>query len=580
MPEPGSPAHEPSLDARTLSTLVAAGREIVSELDLESVLHRILAVARDLTGARYAALGILTPARDELERFITLGIDDETRERIGDLPRGRGVLGLLIDDPRPLRLSAVGDHPRSYGFPQNHPPMESFLGVPVTIRGAAYGNLYLTEKAGGGDFDESDERATVILAEWASIAIENARLYTDLRIRQGELQRAVEGFEATTEIARAVGGETNLDRILQTIAKRARALVEARSLVVLLFEGDALQVVTTAGEFDEDSLGRRLDSTSAWGRVARGAIPERIDDAGSRLGISPEELGMRARCALLAPLIFRGRPLGLIAAFDRLTETLAFDEDDERLLLSFAASAATAVATAQTVAEERVRHSIEASERERARWARELHDETLQGLGALRLKLSSARRGSPEQFARAVEEAIEQLGTEITSLRSLIAELRPAVLDELGLRAALEALAGQHAATSGLEIEAEVDLATDAGDSPKRLDRELENTIYRVVQEALTNVVKHAHADRVVLKAVETPMAIELMIRDDGVGFDPKQGRDGGLGLVGMRERVDLVGGVLEVESAPGRGTTLRIGVPLAARSRKPLATRRRSITG
>src|SRR5947207_14055179 len=160
-------------------------------------------------------------------------MDDEARAAIGDLPRGRGVLGVLISDPKPLRLHDVGEHPRSYGYPPAHPPMKSFLVVPILIRGEAYGNLYLTEKE-GEQFTAADEQSAVILADWAAIAIDNDRLYKRVWDRCEELERAIRGLEATTEIARALGGETELDRVLELIAKRGRALVDARSLLILL----------------------------------------------------------------------------------------------------------------------------------------------------------------------------------------------------------------------------------------------------------------------------------------------------------------------------------------------------------
>ena len=193
------------LDEHRLRRLIDVGRGLVAQLDLEAVLREVVEVARELTGARYAALGILDEDRRELERFIYVGIDEETRATIGDLPRGRGVLGELIRNPAPLRLREVGEHPRSYGFPAGHPPMHSFLGVPIVVRGQAYGNLYLTEKE-DGEFDAADEEAATILAEWAAVTIFNVRLYGQSEEERGALERAVHGLEATTEISRAVGG--------------------------------------------------------------------------------------------------------------------------------------------------------------------------------------------------------------------------------------------------------------------------------------------------------------------------------------------------------------------------------------
>ncbi len=233
--------------------LLEAGRSLVSELDVEVVLERLLETARDLTGARYAAIGVLDAERRSLERFLTSGIDPAAHAAIGDLPRGRGILGLVIEDPRPLVLPDVGAHPRSYGFPAGHPPMTTFLGVPLMIRGKAWGNLYLTEKE-GGEFGPSDVEAVTVLADWAAIAIDHARLYRDSVERSRELERAIEGLEATTAISRALGSETDLARVLELVVKRGRALVRARIVVLLLVEGDRLVAAGGAGQIGEEAL--------------------------------------------------------------------------------------------------------------------------------------------------------------------------------------------------------------------------------------------------------------------------------------------------------------------------------------
>lgn len=545
------------LDDHRLRGLIAAGRGLVAQLDLEVVLDRLLGTASELTSARYAALGVLDERRRELERFATRGVDAATEREIGSLPRGRGILGVLIDDPRPLRLADLRTDPRSYGVPAGHPPMRSFLGVPILVRGEAWGNLYLSEKEGGAEFDEADEETVVILAEWAAIAIDNARLYRRVERRRDELERAVQGLEATTAIARAVGGETRLDRVLELIVKRGRALVEARALVILLQEGGDLLLAAGAGDFDGEALGRRLrEEGTTWGEVRRSGRAERIADVPSRLRISAERLGVReAATALLVPLSFRGRGLGVLAAFDRLTRDPAFGDDEEHLMAAFAASAATAVATAKSVQRERLRESLEAAERERRRWARELHDETLQGLGALRVLLASAlRRGDPAGLQDAVRDSIEQAGREIGALRALISDLRPAALDELGLAPAIESLADRVAAAEDLMIDSDVRLA-------RRLTPELETIVYRVVQESLTNVTKHAGARRVAISVAEDAGLVAIEVRDDGRGFDADE-RRAGFGLIGMQERCALAGGELELVSSPGAGTTVRASLP------------------
>jgi len=246
------------MDDARLRRLLDVGRSLISELEPEAVLQRMLDVARELTGARYAAIGVLDERREGLERFLTVGIDEDTHRQIGDLPRGRGVLGVLISDPQPLRLADVSVHPRSYGFPLAHPPMTTFLGVPIVIDGEAWGNLYLTEKDGGDEFTEDDEEAAVVLAGWASIAIANARLFRAVAERRDELERAIRGLETTTEISRALGGVTDVDRVLELVVKRSRALVDARAAEIALVEDDQFVIAAVAGEGVHGLQGTRI----------------------------------------------------------------------------------------------------------------------------------------------------------------------------------------------------------------------------------------------------------------------------------------------------------------------------------
>jgi signal transduction histidine kinase len=529
------------LDAERLARLLEAGRGLMSELQIEAVLDRLLQLARELTGAQYAALGVLDADRVELARFITRGIDEETHRLIGDLPRGRGILGVLIREPKPLRLDDVMSDPRSYGFPVNHPPMHSFLGVPLLIRGESWGNLYLTEKAGGEQFDEGDEAAVMVLADWAAIAIENARLYESLETRSAELERAVRGFEATAAIAQALGTETSLDRVLELVVKRARALVEARSVVVMLREDDDLVLAAAAGQIAGGASHRIPVAGSTTGEVLQSERPRRIDDVDLQLRIPADRLGvLDASVALLVPLVYRGRALGVLVAFDRMSGDEGFSGDDEQVMRTFAASAATAVATARTVEEDRLRHSLQAAEAERRRWARELHDETLQALGGLNVLLKSAVRSEETDVLRgAIADAAEHVSREIENLRSIITELRPAALDELGLAPALTTLVKRVATASGLEIATAIDI-------DRRLAEEQETVAYRIVQESLSNVVKHAAATHVDVSVQSTNGELRIAVADDGRGFDPGVPRSG-FGLVGMRERIDLAGGRLAI---------------------------------
>lgn len=376
------------LDEKALRRLLVAGRGLVSDLELDRVLANVLEAAIEITGARYAALGVLNADRSGLENFIHKGIDEQTRKRIGDLPTGKGALGILIEDPRPLRLADVGADPRSYGFPPGHPPMETFLGVPITIRGEPWGNLYLTEKAGGEEFNRADQEAAIVLAEWAAIAIGNAR----------------------------------------------------------------------------------------------------------------------------------------------------------------------------SIAADRLRFSMEAAEQERLQWARELHDETLQGLAAIRLILATARRGGPGGLEGAVDRSLEQIDLEIASLRRLISDLRPDSLDQLGIEAALGGLAARvESRFQGVRVE-----VTCTPSEGERLELPPQIAIYRVAQEAITNAIRHggAGAINVELERVAERAGAELRVRDDGCGFDFERA-ELGFGIVGMQERAALAGGTLSIESASGAGSTIRLQIPI-----------------
>ncbi|HVD86512.1 MAG TPA: GAF domain-containing sensor histidine kinase [Solirubrobacterales bacterium] len=538
--------------------LIELGGELLCELDLEALLLSVVEAARELTGARYAALGVLDRDRRELERFIYLGIDDETKRNIGNLPRGRGVLGELIREPEPLRLRDVNHHPHAYGFPPGHPPMHSFLGVPISVRGETYGNLYMTEKRGADEFDDADEEAAQTLASWAGIAIENARLYTSLCEQEAEVERALRRAETSVDIARTVGGETDVERVLDLIVKRARALVEARALLVLLRRDDQLFVAASAGSLSENVADIVVPiQDSVFGAAMEEQVSQRLER-----GSPPSQARLRERlgaeAALVVPLLFRGHAVGTLVALDREAGD-EFDQEDLRLLQSFASSAATAVATAQTVESDRLRQQVEFTEKERVRWARELHDDALQGLAAIRITLATALQGTTEDRSERIEQAAEdtvaKLEDQINELNRLINDLRPAALERLGLAGALKALAEEDSARGEIEIEIEIEIGEEPGGEEERI-------VYRLVQESLNNILKHAGASSASLSALQLDGEIRIAISDDGSGFDPTA-PTAGRGLTGMRERIELLGGEIEVVSKPGEGTQITAQVPL-----------------
>ena len=387
-------------------------------------------------------------------------------------------------------------------------------------------------------------------------------LYADQLTRANQqLAQSVERLEAFAEIARAVGGETDLERVLSLILDHGREVVAARRLLVCLAEGEELVAVTYdkhsgKSQGSEDMQLRMPMHDSLAGEVLLNGRPLRVtrEDRPDQL----DQLLSGAAAALLVPLIFRGETLGVLAGIDR-DDGGAFEDEDEQLLLSVAASAATAVATARSVAAERLRLSIDAAEQARARWARELHDQTLQGLTGARMVLAAGlARGDHDGLRRAAETADLHIGVEARSLRDLITELRPAALDDLGLGPAIESLAKRQAAAAGFALD--VSLEFGGRERP----REIEDAIYRIVQEALSNIARHAGAERATLEVRQLSRRVEVTVQDDGCGFAPGRPSEG-FGLIGMRERADLLGGELSLSSTEGGPTRVTAVLPLPA---------------
>jgi PAS domain S-box-containing protein len=396
---------------------------------------------------------------------------------------------------------------------------------------------------------------SAVATDSGMMALAAIRDISDRRRDRDELRRAVRRLQAATDVAIAVGGETDLQRVLEAIVERGRALVEARALIILLREGDDLVVAATAavaGGLDPNVSGLKMLAKETSEKVLLGKF------TGADLGA--KESGR----ALLAPLLFRGDPLGVVVALDRIGDPGRFDDEHQRLLEAFAASAATGVATARSMAEERLQNTIDAAEQERSRWARELHDETLQALAVLRMRLSSAlREETGDRLHETGQAAVEQIDDEIVKLRRLITELRPASLDTIGLQAALQALAEQHHQAAKLQVDCDFDLASEEDARPTPV---LETAVYRLVQEALNNVSKHSMARRADLTVRASRGSIKIEVADDGVGFEPGLVREG-FGLVGMRERAALLGGTVEVTSNRGSGTRVRAEIPLTTRA-------------
>jgi two-component system, NarL family, sensor histidine kinase DevS len=543
-----------SVSEGRLRALFAAGLAVTSELSLEALLYRLVEVAAELTGARYAALGVIDATGSELEQFLTHGIDTDTRAEIGLLPRGRGILGVLIRDAKPLRLHDLAEDPRSVGFPPGHPPMRSFLGVPILLRGVAYGNLYLSEKEGGEDFTEEDEELVTMLAGQAAVAIENARLYEASTRWSRQLQ-------SLQEVGNALATETDLERLLDLIVRRLRELLAARVVALALPSGsNQLKFAAVAGEGAGDLLGKTISrSGSKSGAVLERRRSERIDSVIDDPEVHQEvSRRLAARTGMWVPLIARDRAIGVLEIHDKEGADARFSHDDFRLAETFAARAAVAVELSQRMARDALRRVVQAQELERRRLARELHDETGQALTSILLGLKPLETALADHPARAaLTELRAQVVSALQDVRRLAVELRPAVLDDFGLVPALERLTDAFAEQTGIRV----DFHSALGRT--RPGSEVETALYRVVQESLTNILKHADAHNVSVSLARRESGVAAVIEDDGTGFDLRSVREEGVGLLGMRERLALLDGHLEIESRPGAGTTIVAEVPV-----------------
>jgi signal transduction histidine kinase len=530
--------------------LLQTGIAISSELSLDGVLTRIVEAAAQVTSAQYAALGVIDASGTALERFVTHGVDDETRARIGDLPRGRGVLGALISDARTLRLHAISDDPRSVGFPPGHPEMRTFLGTPIRLRGVAYGNLYLTEKAGGAEFDEQDEELVSLLSAQAAVAIENARLYESATAWSRQL-------ESMQEISEALVGELDLPKLLQLVVERMRELIDARVVAIALPVADGLRLEAIAGDGADTLLHTVIAQTSKIGNVFARGRSERVDS----IIDDPEVVQEVARrfdavTGLYVPLVSSGASIGIAFAHDKLNRDPRFSSADLRVAEAFAQRASVAVELSQRVQRDSLRRMFEGQELERRRLARELHDETGQALTSVLLGLKAVETSDDVPVALAALR--ELVVNTLQDVRRLAVELRPKALDDFGLLPAVERLVETFRAATGIEVQFESRLGEE------RLPAEVETTLYRVIQEALTNVAKHAAAQSVSVLLVRRDASATAVIEDDGQGFTSADEAEGGIGLAGMRERLALLGGRLIIESDAATGTTVAAEVPIA----------------
>ena len=513
-------------DARALLDAVVA---ISSDLDLHSVLYRIVVSACELTGARYGALGVIGHGGG-LSDFVTHGVSQEQHRAIGDLPRGHGILGLLIDHPEPIRLSHIADHPQSYGFPPNHPPMESFLGVPVRIRGTVFGNLYLTEKAGGGDFTEADERLVEALASAAGFVIENARDYA-----QSERRR--QWLEASAQVNDALQPPVRLDDALRQIAIGARRISGASAVAVVRRSAD--------GGHD----------VAAWDGQRRDEVDRLVADHEQEFADAEDEATVvvipqgSEQTVVLVPLRAHLASDGVLLVMLEAGRG-SLEADEAELLSSFADQASLALDRAQAVSDREELMLVS----DRDRIARDLHDLVIQRLFATGLQLQGARRiAVSDEVADRIDSAVADLDVTIRDIRSTIFELQHG--HALSLRADVRGLVKEYVPVLGF-----TPMVRTSGPLDTAVPISVAEQLVAVLREALSNVARHAEADAAVVEVEARPGEVMLRVADNGRGLPAERYESG---LRNARRRAADNGGQLRLLNEEPHGTVLEWTVPL-----------------
>lgn len=531
-----------------LEAVLSVGRE----LHLEQVLLSIVQAAAVLVDAEYAALGVIGPDGTRLSAFHTVGVPDEQISAIGPYPEGHGILGELIRKPEPLRLAKLSAHPASYGFPHGHPPMNSFLGVPIRVREQVFGNLYLTEKRGGAEFDEEDESVLSTLAVAAGVAIDNARLYEESRLRERWLR-------ANAEISHSLMSGTERADALGLIAERAREISgSALAAVAMPMESTkSLSVEIAVGVDAEAHRGLVLPMhESLMGLAYTAAAPVTSGDVlhDSRITPEPPRFGGLGPAVAVPIGTGAGGIRGVVLVAREVGRPVFFEKETE-MLQGFAAQAAIAM----ELAERRQDAQQIALLEDRDRIARDLHDLAIQRLFATGMTLQSAGRfiEHPEAAER-VLRAVDDLDETIKIIRSTIFGLRArAGTAGSGLRARTVRAVGEATPVLGFAPSVRMEGLVDTDVPPDIADH-----VLAVLSEALTNIARHAHADRAQVVLTTDGRQVRLKVSDSGVGIPPGGRRSG---LANMATRAEELGGRLEVTCTEGDGATLDWHVPLPA---------------
>lgn len=521
-----------------LRALVRAIETISGDLSLESVLRNIVSAACELADAEYGALGVIGHDRTNLEQFVHVGIDDETAARIGHLPEGRGLLGAIITDARPVRLRHMADDPRSSGFPPNHPPMDSFLGVPVNLRNEVFGNLYLANSR-SGEFTAEDEELVRALAHAAGTAISNARLYHEAELKQRWL-------EASGEISAQIVA-TSGEEPLNLIARRAMSLADADLVSISLLKdgGTSLAVEVAFGEGAEHLMGRRFRvEDSLGGEVVRTGAPALVDAAGADRAIPFLASVMEVGPTMALPLRGTGQPRGVLS-LARAKGRRPFAQADLAMAANFAGQASVALELADSRAAEQRLVLLE----DRDRIAQDLHDHVIQELFSIGLSLEGAAGQLPEgKVEQRVRRAAENIDRTIRRIRTSIFELRGNFVSaEGGLRQRILEVVSDAATPLGF-----VPHTAFAGLVDEAFDEAFADDVLACIRETLANVAKHAQATSAWVDVVAAGDELTVTVSDNGVGPGTPRRRSG---TANLRARAEKRGGTFDLAPGPSGGT-------------------------
>lgn len=554
-------ANERKLRAQ-LEALNEASIAITGELGLERVLQRITDMARDLVGARYAALGVPAAAGEGLEEFIVSGMTPEEAKRVGHLPRGEGLLGVLLREPNPIRLREIADDPRSAGFCANHPTMHSFLGVPIMSRGRLLGNLYLTDKIDAPEFGEDDEWLIGMLATHAAIAIDNARLVQETLERGRQLARRNRELEALNAVVTTAAQSIDLDSLLRETLDKILSVMEVDAGEIFLRDettGDMIMAVHR-GAFDQAfySISRFERGKGYPGIVAATGEPLVSGALGRDTRFVREEV-VRAGIQSLAciPLAVKSEVIGVLTLALRQPE--GFEEHSLDLLVAIGRQIGVAVENARLYREVKRLAVVE----ERARIGMELHDGIIQSIYAVGLALEYASlmlEEQPHVTRERLGQAIDGLNEVIRDIRSYILDLRPQRFEGKDLATGLLELVRTFRANTFLGVDVAINQQVSAQVKP-----DLAIGLFHIVQEGLANVAKHARARNVRLSLDRVDDTLIMELKDDGRGFDPQTvARHAGHGMRNMEERAHLFNGEWRIDSQPGSGTRIQVRVPFS----------------